>query len=138
MKFVNIKPVERPKDFSKVGFLVKDWEQASKIGEMEVPYITAIEAVRHSKGMYQIVAEEGLAPIEVKVGGLTLDQMDSAQLKLMAVHLGVTMRKTNMKLLQLRALVKAKLDAVEIIDDSADVEGDDDDDDDDEKPPEQE
>ena len=133
MKFVNIKPVERPKDFSKVGFLVKDWEQASKIGEMEVPYITAIEAVRHSKGMYQILADESAPPIEVKVGGLTLDQMDGAQLKLMAVHLGVTMRKTNMKLSQLRALVKAKLDAVEIIDDSADVEGDDD-----EKPPEQE
>lgn len=133
MKYVNIKPVERPKDFSKVGFLVKDWEQASKIGEMEVPYITAIEAVRHSKGMYQILADESAPPIEVKVGGLTLDQMDGAQLKLMAVHLGVTMRKTNMKLSQLRALVKAKLDAVEIIDDSADVEGDDD-----EKPPEQE
>ena len=133
MKYVNIKPVERPKDFSKVGFLVKDWEQASKIGEMEVPYITAIEAVRHSKGMYQILADESAPPIEVKVGGLTLDQMDGAQLKPMAVHLGVTMRKTNMKLSQLRALVKAKLDAVEIIDDSADVEGDDD-----EKPPEQE
>ena len=133
MKYVNIKPVERPKDFSKVGFLVKDWEQASKIGEMEVPYITAIEAVRHSKGMSQILADESAPPIEVKVGGLTLDQMDGAQLKLMAVHLGVTMRKTNMKLSQLRALVKAKLDAVEIIDDSADVEGDDD-----EKPPEQE
>ena len=131
MKMVKIKPVDRPKDFTKVGFLVRDWEHASKIGEMEVPYITAIEAVRHSKGMYQILADESAPPIEVKVGGLTLDQMDGAQLKLMAVHLGTTLRKKNIRISELRAMVKAKLDAVEVIDDSAEVDGDGEEDDED-------
>ncbi len=117
MRMVIIRPIEKPKFFKDVAFSEAEWVAANAGGEKTVPYVTAIEAVRNSRGLYRIVDLEEKPPTEVKVGGLSLDQMDNAALKLMAVHMGVTLRKKNIHRTDLITLVRAKLDAIEVADD---------------------
>lgn len=57
MKIVGIRPVKKPKTFSNMKFLKVDWVKADILGPLEVPYPTAIEAIRNSKGLYEFVPE---------------------------------------------------------------------------------
>lgn len=126
MKFVKIRPVAKPKSFAEVKFTEQEWNAAVKAGSPSVPYVTALEALKQSRGLYEIEPEKK-PEVELKVGGLTVSQMGPAELKLMAVHLGCTIRKKNIKLSELRKLVTDKLEAVEVEDDD-DIEIDDEDD----------
>lgn len=75
---VRIKPVEKPASFADVKFSQKDWEAAVKQGTLKVPYVTAKEAMRNSKGLYQIEAEKKVA-VEIK-GLREPTEMTSAEL----------------------------------------------------------
>jgi hypothetical protein len=116
MKMLTIQPVARPKDFTKVRFGVAAWEDAAKRGAVSVPAITAMEALRNSRGLYEIQPEK-MAEVKVNVGGVTLDDMGNPELKLLAARLGVTIKRRNIKRADLIALVKGKLDSVEVLDD---------------------
>ncbi|MBL4898129.1 MAG: hypothetical protein JKX76_00645 [Colwellia sp.] len=58
MKLLKIVPVEKPKSFVDAKFSQRDWEAANKLGAQTVPAVTAVEAIRNSKGLYVIKNEE--------------------------------------------------------------------------------
>lgn len=83
---------------------------------------TALENIRLSRGLYQF-ASAPKQEVDLKVGGMALEDMSSMELKLTAIRLGVTIRKKNIKKSDLVALVKAKLEEVVVEDDEIEVEG---------------
>lgn len=119
MKMCQIRPVAKPKSFSDVKFSQKDWEAASAAGTLTMTWATAAENVRLSKGLYEFVPEKK-AEVEIKVGGMSVDEMSNAELKLMAVKLGKTIRKKSITRKDLVRLVQDALDAVEVIEDDED------------------
>ena len=125
MKMVDIQPVPEPKSFKDVKFTKIEWEGAAKLGKIRCPYVTAMENIRQSKGLYQIVPDK-LPEVELKVGGLSLDEMSNVELKLLALKMGVTIRKKNISRSDLVGLVKSKMDEIEVTDDEEeDVSGSD-------------
>lgn len=121
-ELIRIIPVEKPKSFADVEFTESDWKAAWAKGAVNVFPGTAIENIRLSRGLYQFEA----APkqeVDLKVGGMALEDMSSMELKLTAIRLGVTIRKKNIKKSDLVALVKAKLEEVVVEDDEIEVEG---------------
>jgi hypothetical protein len=65
MKMVIIAPVVKPKSFEGLPFTGQQYADAVKAGEKLVPMVTALEAVRNSKGLYRIkptAAEQAKAP----------------------------------------------------------------------------
>lgn len=80
MKMLTIKPCEKPASFAEVKFTQADWQAASKLGAKTVPAVTAMEAVRNSKGMYQIHVEEQ-ETVKVELQGLKdPEQMTASEL----------------------------------------------------------
>lgn len=69
MKMVKIVPVAEPSSFSEVKFSQKEWQAAKKLGTQTVPAVTAVEALRNSKGLYKIV-DEAAATVQVELKGL--------------------------------------------------------------------
>jgi len=65
---LTIIPVEKPKAFTEVEFSQEDYRAAVKAGPVVVPAVTALEALRNSRGLYRIKSEE--KPIEVQVKAL--------------------------------------------------------------------
>ncbi|MGB1214969.1 MAG: hypothetical protein ACPG4X_16495 [Pikeienuella sp.] len=62
MKMVLLSAVPKPASFANTKFSQGEWEDAFKVGEKEVPYITAKEAVINSKGLYRMkVPDDELA-----------------------------------------------------------------------------
>lgn len=120
MRMIKIEPVAKPKTFDGSHFTVAAWEAATARGPVEVPYGTALEAVRNSNGLYRMVEEAEEAAVASPA--LSVDAMDDLSLKLTAASLGLTLKK-KMKRADLVDLVKRRLDAVELVDDD---EGDDD------------
>lgn len=114
MKMLTIEPVERPKSFDDVEFTMKEWDTATKVGKVTVPFPTAMEALRNSKGLYR-VAPEPKQEVEMKVGGLAISEMTPDQLKLMALNLGIRLQK-KMKTADLRGLIERKFAEIEIED----------------------
>lgn len=83
-----------------------------KAGEIEVPYLTAIENCRNSGGMYAIMPEK--APTKVKVD-TDLNELSNQELKVMMLNLGIKTEKV-MKRTDIIALIERKLDSVEVVD----------------------
>lgn len=110
-----IVPVAKPASFDDVKFTRLEYETAVRIGPMVVPMSTALENIKASRGLYEIEPIKR-AEVDVTVGGMTIDTMGPAELKMAALHLGVTLRKKNMKISELRILVKSKLDDIVVID----------------------
>ena len=80
MKMLTIKPCEKPASFADEKFTQADWQAAWKLGPKTVPAVTAMEAVRNSKGLYQIHVEEK-EPIKVELQGLKApEEMTAAEL----------------------------------------------------------
>lgn len=120
MREVTIKVVEKPASFEGVKFTLQDWETASKKAPaLTLPAASALENVKNSKGLYEIVPEK--KEIEVNVGGMSLNEMSSMQLKLVAANLGVTMKRKNIKRSDLEALVTKKLEETIVIDEDEEV-----------------
>lgn len=123
MANVTIRPVDKPKSFADVKFTQADWEAAAKAGPKTVARVTAMEALRYSKGLYQLQAEKK-AELDLKIGGMSVDEMSNMELKLTATRLGVTIRKKNIKRSELIELVRRKLDEVVVEDDDEDIDTD--------------
>jgi hypothetical protein len=80
MKMVQIKPVPQPESFTAVKFTQEDWKAANKLGTLTVPAVTAVEALKNSKGLYKIV-DEAAATVQVEFQGLKdPEQMTSQEL----------------------------------------------------------
>ncbi|WP_065325797.1 hypothetical protein [Tritonibacter mobilis] len=80
MKMLTIKPCEKPASFADEKFTQADWQAAWKLGPKTVPAVTAMEAVRNSKGMYQIHVEEQ-ETVKVELQGLKApEQMSPSEL----------------------------------------------------------
>ena len=79
-------------------------------GAVEVSYQVAMDNVRLSGGMYKI--EEAAAPPSIV---RNLEDMDTQELKLMMLQLGVATEK-QMKRAEVITMIRVKLDQVEITD----------------------
>lgn len=117
-----IEPVEKPVSFADVAFTEADWKAAQKVGALEVFPSNAVEAIRNSRGLYRFQPAKK-TEIEVKVGGMSVEQMDAAQLKMIAASFSKPIRK-QMKMSELRKFVQGLIDAVPITDDEDEVAGD--------------
>lgn len=108
-----------PAKFKPEGMSEAEFTAIKRGGEKTLAAITALEAVKNSKGAYQIKSKER----HVTAQAMDLEDMDNNRLKVMAVSLGVRFQKKNMTRKQLIALVRRKLDdSVTIVDDEAEVE----------------
>lgn len=115
-----IEPVPKPKSFDEVKFSAAEFAAAEKKGALQLAMVTAKEAVKYGKGLYRF--RQNKPEVEMKVNGLSIDQMDSKQLLTMAMSLGVTIRKKNIKRSELAALVTRKMDEVVVTDDEEEVD----------------
>lgn len=97
------------------------WDQIRKGGPVTVPGITALQAVKASKGAYQIKRE----PQSVNVGiSLKLEDMPNDQLKLIVMAAGKRIGQKRMTRPQLIALAhRAVEQSVTIVDDGEDISG---------------
>ena len=57
MKMVKIGVIAKPKSFADVKFTEAEYKAAQKDGSKTVPYVTAVEAVKNSKGLYELKAD---------------------------------------------------------------------------------
>ena len=98
-----------------------EWEQIKKRGPVTVPGITALQAVKSSKGGYQIKAD----PKKVNVGvSLNLDDMPNDQLKLIVMAAGKRIGQKKMTRPQLIKLARTCVEqSIEIVDDGEDISG---------------
>lgn len=97
------------------------WAEIKKGGPVTVPGITALHAVKLSKGAYQIKAESQ----SVNVGiSLKLEDMPNDQLKLIVMASGKRIGQKRMTRPQLIALAhRAVEQSVTIVDDGEDISG---------------
>lgn len=68
MKMVTIAPVALPKSFSGLKFTKPEWASAKKRGDITLPFASAVDNIRLSKGIYEMVPET--KPIEVVIPDL--------------------------------------------------------------------
>ena len=122
MKMMTIIPVDKPTAFEDVKFTQAEWNAANKVGAVEVPAVTALEAIRQSKGMYRIKGEE--RPKEVTIGNRSLRDMTNPELKILAAQLGKPIRKKSITRGDLIKTIETALETVEVLDDSEEVQGD--------------
>lgn len=116
MKLVTIEPVEEPKSFEDVKFSQADWKNAVKVGPKTVPYVTAREAVRNSKGLYRMASMESVKEVVIK-GLPDPEEMDSAALvQEMIVH-GKRPRKKMSRKTAVEFVKKLRAEAAELIGD---------------------
>ena len=87
---------------------------AKKQGEVLVDYVTAMENIQNSGGMYAIVPEGPVAP--APMAPRSLDDMDLTELKVMMLSLGVKTEK-QMKKTDVVRLIKAKMAEIDIVED---------------------
>lgn len=107
MKKVTIKVAdERPDNIS-----VKEYDQAKKLGPLEVNAVTALQNVRLSKGLYQIVPEKVDQEATLNFNGTPISEMGRALLFQAAMTLGITIAKKNIETAKLRQLVQDKFQA---------------------------
>ena len=116
-KMMTIVPVKQQPD--RVSAV--EWEQIKKRGPVTVPGITALHAVKSSKGGYQIKAD----PKSVNVGlNLKIEDMPNDQLKLIVMAAGKRIGQKKMTRTQLIALAHRCVSAsIEIVDDGEDISG---------------
>lgn len=98
-----------------------EWDQIKKRGSIRVPAVTALQAIKSSKGGYQIKAD----PKSVNVGiSLKIEDMPNDQLKLIVMAAGKRIGQKRMTRPQLIALAhRAVEQSVTIVDDGEDIMG---------------
>lgn len=121
MKMVTIQPVKEPKSFTEVKFTQEEYKAAARAGAKSVPWVTAMEALKNGKGLYEMAAEPR-AEVDVKVGGTRIEDLDNNELRLMAMRSGKTLRKKSYKRSELIAIVKDSLEAIAVVDDDSEIE----------------
>ncbi len=92
------------------------YAHAKQQGQMLVDYVTAMENIQNSGGMYAIVPEGPVA--QTPMAPRSLDDMDLSELKVMMLNLGVKTDK-QMKKTDVIRLIKAKMDDIDIVEDEA-------------------
>jgi len=85
---------------------------------IKVPYVTAVENIRNSKGLYRFGQEKEV----VVPTSLSLEDRPIEELKAMLVTLGLKIEK-KMKKADIITLIRRKLDEIEVVDDDEDSEG---------------
>lgn len=101
-------PAFKPTDETKDAF-----DYAKRKGVFQIDYVTAMENIENSNGMYQIVAESAEAPaasVPRRLEDMTLDE-----LKIMMLSLGIKTEK-KMARKDVEALVRSRMAEVEITD----------------------
>lgn len=106
MVTIEINPTFSPTD--KAAF-----EKAKKRGPQIVTYVSAMEAVKLSKGMYRIASAE---PASIEVPSVRLEDKTNDELKQMMLALGIKTEK-QMKRSDIIALIRKRLDEIEVVDD---------------------
>lgn len=92
------------------------FEKIKKDPIKTVPYITAVQNVRLSGGMFRIDAGSQPQPEGLVDEGPDLEKMTSGQLKVMLASLGIKTEK-KMKRADMIGLIQRKLDEIEVDDD---------------------
>lgn len=92
-------------------------ESALKKGSFDVDYQTAIENVRLSNGLYEIVTA---AAATAQHNPLDLEGMKADDLKVMMLRMGITPLK-QMRRAEIIKAIRQKMDAVEVVDDEDDA-----------------
>lgn len=87
------------------------YEAAKKAGVKSMPYVTAMENIKLSDGMFKIVAEEQALSVSVQ----SLEDKSNEELKVMLVSLGIKTEK-QMRRPDIIRLIRSKLEDIEVID----------------------
>lgn len=119
MKIVRVGPnpgYKLPKDASSE--VKAAWAAIQKAIPLSLPYVSAMENVRNSGGMYAILPDV-VVPSASAVR--MPEEMQSDELKLTALQLGIDLRKP-MKKADLVAAVRKAMDAVQFLDDDSEDE----------------
>lgn len=119
MKIVTIKPVDEPKSFADVKFTEADFKAAKRVGAIKVPFPTAIEAVKQSKGLYQIVTDKKVVELEIK-GMKAPVEMTNEELALEASAHGKPLRKRISRAKLIEFITSLREASVEFITDDED------------------
>lgn len=81
MRMVTLTPAEKPKSFVDAGFTQEEWREATKKGPVKVDFLTAMEAVKYSKGLYSLKAERAPVVGALMIPGLPEpEDMDNRQI----------------------------------------------------------
>lgn len=87
------------------------WKQIKGESPKNLPYVTAVENMRNSGGMYAILPEAAPA---ASVSAIQMpEEMSDAALKLTALQLGIDLSKKNLKRSELVKAVHLAMDAVQ-------------------------
>jgi len=110
VKMVTIEPTPgfRPKEEERAQF-----SDIKKRGKLRMSYISAIENIRMSHGMYSMAPEKKPEPT---VTAARLEDMPIAELKLLMLQTGIKTQK-KMARSEIISLIYKKLEEVEITDD---------------------
>lgn len=98
---------------------VDTWAKIKGENPKSLPYVSAMENVKLSGGMYSLLpdAAEGPAPgVAIRMP----EEMSRDELTLTALQLGVDMSRKQMKKAEIIAAVRQKMDAVVLLDDEDD------------------
>jgi hypothetical protein len=124
MKMVRVGPnptYKLPKDPEAAKVAKPLWEQIKGERPKTLPYVTAMENLRNSGGMYAILPEA--APATSSPGVRMPEEMTADELKLTALQLGVDLTKP-MKKADLVKTVRLAMDKVQLlVDDSEEEDG---------------
>lgn len=121
-KYVTLRPVEEPKSFADVKFSQAEYNAAVKAGPKRMPYGTARENIRNSKGLYEVEPDLKKVAIEV-VGPKEPEAMSNAELAAEMATWGKPIKKTGKQVTRgsiIKAIKQMRHDAAEMI-----VDGDD-------------
>ena len=123
-----IAPVEKPTSFNDkaVQFSKDEWEAANKQGEIKVPAVTAMEALKNGRGLWRIKPQD--QPKEVVIKSLKEpEEMTSQELVAEMTSYGKPPRKKMNRAIAVDFVKKLRAEAAElIIDDEGDEDGKDD------------
>lgn len=114
---VTIRPT---KGFKATAAQKKAWEDVVERGALRVSWLTAKEALAHSKGMYEIEPED-TGPA---VSPVSLQNMTHAELLTLYSQMGGKLGEKSMKRSEIITFITSKLDAIEVVDDILDDDGD--------------
>jgi hypothetical protein len=93
----------------------KDKQIAASVKPVQVSYVSAMEAVKLSGGMYRI-KPEGAAPLP---SAPSLQELPTEELKRMYVAMGGRMSDKPLKRSEIITFITQKMDALEVIEDES-------------------
>lgn len=101
-------PAFKPSESQKAAY-----DAAKKAGPVDMDYVTAMENIQLSEGMYAILPEEPGTPATAP---RRLEDMDLTELKVLMLQLGIKTEK-QMKKSDVISLVRRKMDEISISED---------------------